>query len=537
MNDSNSHRTRIVVWALHIGLVSGCGGGLAADDATDPTWTPRGEPDDAVLTTDAGADVVPPVDVRAPDAGVRLRESLQCSEPAPFNFIGTGRSEGPFSAEVVTQMAAPVGVVQWRRDLAGNASVAGQRYCTLTLISEDLGLTAGHCLSPDAKGQTFPPNVNSPDDRCRMIEVDFDHVLFPRASDGGVGSHTFRCERVISYRFDSDGDPADDWAVVRLSGSPGRQLGWGRIGRDPSPGDRCMIIGHAAGGVKSSASGPVLRATPHALLDLIPSVGGMSGSALWCLPPDGDGPPWISGIRVRGAVAGCIRDPGATVDEDDLRYTNLAVPISYLLASAPPLRNLAPAPTPPRCAGAQALCVGRCVDLQTDAVHCGGCGASCSGSQRCEAGRCVEVCDPGLSLRCDGLCVDPQTDANHCGGCGRRCTAGPMAAARCLRGACETTCQASRGDCNHSAADGCEVSLASNAQHCGACGRACALANADAACVGGACRVAMCSARFADCNARASDGCETSVATDPRNCGACGSACTAGRRCLEGRCR
>ncbi|MCA9659092.1 MAG: hypothetical protein KC486_12170, partial [Myxococcales bacterium] len=49
---------------------------------------------------------------------------------------------------------------------------------------------------------------------------------------------------------------------------------------------------------------------------------------------------------------------------------------------------------------------------------------------------------------------------------------------------CSVACNAGYGDCNANAGDGCETNTASNANHCGACGKSCA-ANED--CVGGVC--------------------------------------------------
>lgn len=520
----------MVTWGLRAGLIAGCGSGLDPG-SLDASWMPP-EPDNFDRAMDAGT--VGDSGSAAPESG-RPTESLRCGMAAPFTPIGTGRGEGPLSAEALGAIARSVGVMQWRGDLPTPNSVAGRRFCTVTLISEDLALTAGHCLSPDAKGQVFPPGVNVPDDLCRFVEVDFEHQQ--SSVDGGARGQRYPCERVVAYRYDGPAQPSNDWAVVRLGGSPGRRYGWASLGQDPTEDRPGVLVGHPQGGEKIAASGRVVHTTKHAIFDLIPSLVGMSGSALWTLPPDGVGPPRISGIRVRGAEGGCARDPGATFDDDALRYTNLAVPISYILEEVPLLRDLASPPAPAPCAEPTRRCDAACVDVRSDAAHCGACGVTCSGSQQCLGGRCVATCDPQRGDRCGDRCVDLQTDPSNCGACGRPCAATTTTAARCLRGACERSCFAGRGDCNRSDADGCETSLTSNAQHCGACNHTCALLNATAACVAGTCRVATCAARFADCNARSSDGCETSLGTDPRNCGACGSACAAGRRCADGRCR
>lgn len=82
-----------------------------------------------------------------------------------------------------------------------------------------------------------------------------------------------------------------------------------------------------------------------------------------------------------------------------------------------------------RCGGTLSLCGETCVDLQSDAANCGGCGALCQNWETCEAGRCFAEavppppppgCPPGLT-ECDGICVDTQHDDENCGGCRVRC--------------------------------------------------------------------------------------------------------------------
>jgi hypothetical protein len=61
----------------------------------------------------------------------------------------------------------------------------------------------------------------------------------------------------------------------------------------------------------------------------------------------------------------------------------------------------------------------------------------------------------------------------------------------CQSGACTTAvCTAGLADCDHDAANGCEVALDSDASHCGVCGSACAYANGAGVCTAGACSLA-----------------------------------------------
>ena len=184
------------------------------------------------------------------------------------------------------------------------------------------------------------------------------------------------------------------------------------------------------------------------------------------------------------------------------------------------------------------------VDIRSDASHCGACRRACApanGTGMCSMGGCaVAACDSGYA-DCDG---DPangceantQTSTAHCGGCGQACAVA-NATPTCAAGACQVReCGAGFGDCDMSAANGCETNTQTSAAHCGMCGRACAVPNATAACVAGACAVGSCDAGFADCDGNASNGCEVNTQTSNAHCGACGTVCAAGTACASGSC-
>jgi len=137
---------------------------------------------------------------------------------------------------------------------------------------------------------------------------------------------------------------------------------------------------------------------------------------------------------------------------------------------------------------------------------------------------------------CGAACVNLQTDPSNCGSCGRACAAASNARAACAAGACGLVCNAGFGNCNGSAADGCETDTTTTLAHCGACGNSCpARANATARCSGGTCDF-TCSAGYGDCNAVASDGCEVNLNTTNANCGRCGNVCSASQTCMSGVC-
>ncbi len=73
------------------------------------------------------------------------------------------------------------------------------------------------------------------------------------------------------------------------------------------------------------------------------------------------------------------------------------------------------------------------------------------------------------------------------------------------------------GECSAEACcDGVCVDLDSALEHCGRCGHACSLPNAQAVCDAGECRVSACSKGQLDCNEEAADGCESSDLGKPK---------------------
>lgn len=94
------------------------------------------------------------------------------------------------------------------------------------------------------------------------------------------------------------------------------------------------------------------------------------------------------------------------------------------------------------CGGSSVCCAGACLDTETDAANCGGCGIVCGANAGCSGGSCE--CDLGFD-DCDGApgCESSSaTDPDNCGLCGAVCSG---ATPSCLGGTCAACTGAS--DC------------------------------------------------------------------------------------------
>jgi hypothetical protein len=167
------------------------------------------------------------------------------------------------------------------------------------------------------------------------------------------------------------------------------------------------------------------------------------------------------------------------------------------------------------------FCGSRCVNVQTDARHCGGCGIECAAGSFCSMGECSRTCPSGL-MACGASCVDIATDRDHCSGCDMPCAADED----CRGGSC--TCPVGYIDC-----DGTCVDPESDPANCGVCGRSC---GADETCSMGGCTCAS-TARETECDDGTDDDCDSLVDCDDDDCvGAtrgCSGACGAGIETCE----
>jgi hypothetical protein len=162
-----------------------------------------------------------------------------------------------------------------------------------------------------------------------------------------------------------------------------------------------------------------------------------------------------------------------------------------------------------QCSEGKKACNGHCVDAGTPEFGCGPTDCSpCNipnGTGKCQNGACViGKCSDGFSdcngVTGDGCEVDTNHDPGNCGACGCRCGTGDMQ--NCAPSQVVTPIIRGNAGCSKQAATGAAQ-----------------------------CTVDSCEAGWGDCNADASDGCETDVET-VLNCGTCGTGCAAGESCV-----
>ncbi len=174
-------------------------------------------------------------------------------------------------------------------------------------------------------------------------------------------------------------------------------------------------------------------------------------------------------------------------------------------------------------------------DTSTNKDNCGSCGTVCADLPNapgvCAGSNCSVTCDLGWddcnANLADGCETDVAADPSNCGGCGIACPSAPQADPACTESQCTFACQSLWGDCNGLPDDGCELKL-TDVSHCGDCSTICHAANGTPGCSDvGTCTIESCESGYGDCDLEASTGCESALASDPFNCGACGLACPA----------
>src|SRR5215217_2858789 len=188
------------------------------------------------------------------------------------------------TTDFVSVQQRPVGNIHWNDNLStiftNPGSVSGVRWCSGTLISEDLFLTAGHCFDSNPSGWTVPkangtPNPIPPAEIATNMHIDFDYQVDP--SGNLRTEQSFAITQLEEHRLGGL-----DYAIVRLNGRPGDTFGFTSISSvDAAIGDMLCIIGHPAGVPKRIEAGPAtdFHDTRIGYND-IDTLGGNSGSGI-----------------------------------------------------------------------------------------------------------------------------------------------------------------------------------------------------------------------------------------------------------------
>ena len=221
----------------------------------------------------------------------------------------------------------PVGQLQWNDNLAAiynnPGNVSGVRWCTGTLITENLFLTAGHCFD-ESGGGWQRPLINGTNDVIPSSEIATNmHINFNYQVDPAGNLQTeqeFAIVELVEYRLGGL-----DYAIVRLAGSPSQAFGTGIVAReDAAEQDILCIIGHPAGVPKRVEAGPLTSFSGDRIhYNDIDTLGGNSGSAIW-QSPGGE----IVGVHTNG---GCTTSGAGS---------NSGVRISRILEESPTLQSL-----------------------------------------------------------------------------------------------------------------------------------------------------------------------------------------------------
>ena len=199
-------------------------------------------------------------------------------------------------------------------------------------------------------------------------------------------------------------------------------------------------------------------------------------------------------------------------------------------------------------------CCTTCVDLYSNALHCGKCGKKCKAGFQCVGGKCKKLSVPkkcGVHAACkkgstcckNKACVNLYSDATNCGKCGKKCKAG----FQCVGGKCKklpkpkrcgvhAECKKGSTCCKNKSC----VNLYSDATNCGKCGKKCKVGFQ---CVGGKCKKLPKPKRcgvHAECK-KGATCCKNkscvNLYSDATNCGKCGKRCKAGFQCVGGKCK
>ncbi len=152
--------------------------------------------------------------------GMTSLPKAQCGPTNDMQNVSTYEGSLSVSKEFVAQHKGPVGLIR---------NLKGKGYCTGTLISPNLLLTARHCIEG------------------RILDYT---VYFNDAAD--IDETPVKITAIAER-----GSILTDYALLELEGTPGETLGKAKINAAavPNPGDPLVIIQFPKGGAKQVATG------------------------------------------------------------------------------------------------------------------------------------------------------------------------------------------------------------------------------------------------------------------------------------------
>lgn len=208
-------------------------------------------------------------------------------------------SLGPTVEFVRTQQPA-TGQIQWKADLRSAVgadgdpgNVAGQRWCSGTLIADDLFLSAAHCFEPILSGWKTPRrNVGgglrlmTAGEIAPLMNINFNYQIDPHTNQPRTPD-VYPVTALVEYGFDLKGEL--DYAIVQLGHGPNGELPSKRYRVQPTDASDTTlnqakvlsVIQHPNGLPKRIAAGSGVRVVgTEVQYSDVDTYGGASGSGV-----------------------------------------------------------------------------------------------------------------------------------------------------------------------------------------------------------------------------------------------------------------